>query len=40
VARMAQRAPELGEERLARVLQAIISESLDAVSSQNAEITK
>jgi chorismate mutase/ribosomal protein S18 acetylase RimI-like enzyme len=40
VARMAQRAPELGEERLARVLQAIISESLDAVSGQNAEITK
>lgn len=37
---MAQRAPELGEERLARIVQSIITESLDAVADQNAEITK
>lgn len=30
-AEMAHRAPELGEERLARIVQAIITESLDAV---------
>jgi chorismate mutase/GNAT superfamily N-acetyltransferase len=39
-AAMAQRAPELGEERLARIVQAIITESLGAVADQNAEITK
>ena len=37
---MARRAPELGEERLARIVQSIITESLDAVADQNAEITK
>ena len=30
VVRLAQRVPDLGEERLARIVQAIISESLDA----------
>ena len=30
VARMAARAPELGEERLTRIVHAIITESLDA----------
>ena len=30
VARLARRAPELGEERIARIVHAIISESLDA----------
>jgi GNAT superfamily N-acetyltransferase/chorismate mutase len=39
-AAMAGRAPELGAERLARIVQAIITESLDAVAGQNAEITK
>jgi GNAT superfamily N-acetyltransferase/chorismate mutase len=33
-AAMAQRAPELGEQRLARIMQAIITESLDAVSER------
>jgi hypothetical protein len=37
---MARRAPELGEGRLARIVQSIITESLDAVADQNAEITK
>jgi chorismate mutase/GNAT superfamily N-acetyltransferase len=33
-AAMAQRAPELGQERLARIVQAIITESLDAVGER------
>jgi chorismate mutase/GNAT superfamily N-acetyltransferase len=33
-AALAQRAPELGEERLARIVQAIITESLDAVGER------
>jgi chorismate mutase/GNAT superfamily N-acetyltransferase len=39
-AALAERAPELGAERLARIVQAIITESLDAVEGQKAEITK
>ncbi|WP_432478721.1 GNAT family N-acetyltransferase [Nocardioides sp. GXQ0305] len=33
-ARLAQRAPELGEDRVARIVHAIITESLDAVVSE------
>lgn len=38
-AAIAERAPELGAERLGRIVDTIITESLDAVG-QNAEITK
>ena len=34
VARMARRAPTLGEPRIRRIMQQVISESLDAVEEQ------